>query len=329
MSVERVWEAPRVTKPYTEEQWTRDREAGPRRSTRSCSRATCASRWAASPRSCRSTIRTARSGTPPRSGPTSAALAVELYGRLKEKYAPQGLAHFGQGKWYPGEPLPRWSLNCFWRRDGEPIWHEPGAARRREAATAASPPTSRGVFLAGVAERLGLSPEYVFAAFEDAFYYLWRERRLPTNVDPFESQARRSVERARLARVFEQGLDAVVGHVLPGRARRDRRALANRAVVPAPRALLPDSGRFAARAIGLPLDSQPWVKKEDYPYTQPAGSDGAAAAALPRARGDPPRSCARREIATPSWPATAHAAASARDGVVAPAERACGADSAD
>ena len=66
-----------------------------------------------------------RNGTRRLWDPTSAALSIDLYKRLKAEYAPTGLAHFGQGKWYPGEPLPRWSLNCFWRRDGEPIWQNP------------------------------------------------------------------------------------------------------------------------------------------------------------------------------------------------------------
>ena len=70
-------------------------------------------------------------------------------------------------------------------------------------------------FLVGVAQRLGLSPAFVFAAYEDAFYYMWKERRLPSNVDPFESRLADGGERARLARIFEQGLDAAVGHVLP------------------------------------------------------------------------------------------------------------------
>jgi uncharacterized protein (DUF2126 family) len=48
--------------------------------------------------------------------------ATELFIKLRDKYAPQGLSHFGQGKWYPGEQLPRWSLNCFWRKDGQAIW---------------------------------------------------------------------------------------------------------------------------------------------------------------------------------------------------------------
>src|SRR5262249_45142628 len=58
-------------------------------------------------------------------GPDKRRLATDLYHRLRKRYGVQGLVHFGQGKWYPGEQLPRWSLNCFWRADGEPIWrHE-------------------------------------------------------------------------------------------------------------------------------------------------------------------------------------------------------------
>ena len=58
-------------------------------------------------------------------GPTKRKLAADLFHRMRTKYAPNGLMHFGQGKWYPGEQLPRWSLNCFWRKDGEPLWNDP------------------------------------------------------------------------------------------------------------------------------------------------------------------------------------------------------------
>ena len=104
-----------------------------------------------------------------------------------------------------------------------------------------------GLFLAGVAERLGLAPEHIFATFEDAFYYLWRERQLPSNVDPFKSKLSDPQERARLAKVFEQGLDTVIGHVLPVSRDASGDALAHRLVVPAPRPLLPDSRRFTDR----------------------------------------------------------------------------------
>ena len=55
-------------------------------------------------------------------GPNKKRLAADLFHRIRKRYGAQSLVHFGQGKWYPGEQLPRWSLNCYWRKDGEPIW---------------------------------------------------------------------------------------------------------------------------------------------------------------------------------------------------------------
>ena len=86
-------------------------------------------------------------------GPTKRALAVEVFHRLREEYAPQGLAHFGQGKWYPGEQLPRRSLNCFWRRDGQPAWNNPALCADEKLASR---------FLRELAQRLGLDAKYFF-----------------------------------------------------------------------------------------------------------------------------------------------------------------------
>jgi uncharacterized protein (DUF2126 family) len=263
MKVERVWEAPRVTKPYTEQQWLEIERLG----------------HAIDAQLLSGDVRLTMGGEPTfvsvddpdgaewntaALGPEKRRLAVALYNRLKEKYAPLGLSHFGQGKWYPGEQLPRWSLNCFWRRDGQPLWQNPALLDDEVNGRGASAEVA-GEFLAGVAERLGLAPGHVFEAFEDAFYYLWRERRLPANVDPFDSRLEDKVERERLARIFEQGLDSVVGHVLP--VMRDaggERWKTGPWFLRRERCyLIPGDSPVGYR---LPLDGQPWVKKSDYPY---------------------------------------------------------------
>ena len=171
-----------------------DRCAWARRSTRALERERrAADRWAASRRSCRSTIPTAPSGTPPRSGPTKRQLRRgSCCRRLQARFAPGGLLHHGQGKWYPGEPLPRWALTCYFRKDGEPIWRDPSSSRdeRRRAARHAASDAPRALIAQRSRSGSGVDADQILPAYEDAFYYLWRERRLPAE--------RRSLLDARL-----------------------------------------------------------------------------------------------------------------------------------
>jgi uncharacterized protein (DUF2126 family)/transglutaminase-like putative cysteine protease len=263
MRVQRIWEAPRVTKPYSEETWREIEHAG---------REVDAALQSLD-------VRLTMGGEPTfvsiddpdgaewntaALGENKRSLAADLYRRLKSRYAPQGLAHFGQGKWYPGEPLPRWSLNCYWRIDGQPLWQNEELLAD-EAADYGATEQSAQRLLAGVAARLGLPSSYIFPAYEDAFYYLWRERRLPSNVDPLESRLADPQERARLARVFEHGLERPVAYVLPiGRTPVGERWQSGPWFLRDERCyLIPGDSPVGFR---LPLDSLPWVAPGDYPH---------------------------------------------------------------
>ena len=262
MNVQRVWEAPRVTLPYSDAQWTSiealgrmvdaDLEAQDVRLT-----------MGGEPTFVSIDHRDGAEWNTAALGPEKRRLAVDLYRRLKNRYAPQGLAHFGQGKWYPGEQLPRWSLNCYWRTDGEPLWTHPALIADEQTRYPVTEDTARR-FLARVAQGLGLDSKNVFPAYEDAFYYLWRERRLPVNVDPFDSRLADPMERARLAKIFEQGLNQVIGHVLPiaRTAQGDRWRTGSWFLRGGRCFLVPGDSPIGYR---LPLESQPWVAAGDYP----------------------------------------------------------------
>ncbi|MFT4190658.1 MAG: transglutaminase family protein [Comamonas sp.] len=267
MTVSRVYESPRVTKPYTEEQWAdilalgqavdAQLQTGDVRLT-----------MGGEPTFVATIDRDAAEWNTDALGPTKRGYATELVDKLRAEYGNGGFLHFGQGKWYPGEQLPRWALSIFWREDGQPIWHNPALfADERQPARYTSEDAQR--FIHALAGKLGLTDQYVQPGYEDTWYYLWRERRLPVNVDPFDARLDDELERARLRRVFSQGLDQVIGYVLPlqpgeGPAAagphwttgpwffRDERLY-----------LMPGDSPMGYR---LPLDSLPWVSQGDYPY---------------------------------------------------------------
>src|SRR5208283_5288524 len=114
----------------------------------------------------------------------------------------------------PGESLPRWTFALYWRRDGKPIWRNPDLIAVEQGAAAAAIGAAEKVIKA-IAERLGVSPEFVVPAYEDPAQWVLKEADLPANVTPADSKLEDPEARARLSRVFERGLGNPSGYVLP------------------------------------------------------------------------------------------------------------------
>ena len=204
-------------------------------------------------------------------GPTKRALADDLIRRLRERFAPGGFLHYGQGKWYPGETLPRWTFSLFWRKDGVPIWRNPDLFAR-EKADAPVGPDEAGLLLRDVASSLGVDPDHALPAFEDAAYWIAREAQLPENVDPLDSKLEDREERARIAQVFARGLSNPTGYVLPlqawqGRANRRLRWGSERWSTRRKRLfLVPGDSSVGYR---LPLSGLPHLPGTAYPHSYP------------------------------------------------------------
>ena len=151
-------------------------------------------------------------------------LSTQLVLRLRDRFAPGGLLHFGQGKWYPGEPLPRWALSVFWRRDGEPLWQgpipQPSSATDEEKAERRQLRNEADAerLATEIAQALRLSPDYVMPAYEDPWRILRDESNLPVNVDPFREDTSTESARRRLGDRILAGLGKPAGFVLPLKA---------------------------------------------------------------------------------------------------------------
>ncbi len=260
MKVTRVRETPRTTKPYTDEQWAGLLGVGE-----------------TIERHLFQDVRLTMGGEPTfvsiddmdgaewntlALGPEKRRKAGVLFRKLADRFAHGPLLHYGQGKWYPGEQLPRWALGCHWRKDGEPIWRDPHLYAVEDKPVGATPEAAQR-FAFAFAQRLQLDPSYLFGAFEDTWYYLWRERRLPSNVAIDDAKLKDEMERERLARVFEKGLETAVGTVLPvqrevngrGRWKSGPWFLRSEKCY-----LIPGDSALGYR---LPLDSLPWATAAD------------------------------------------------------------------
>ena len=267
MTVQRIYESPRVTMPYTDDQW-REIDALGHRVDADLKSEDVRLTMGGEPTFISIDDPDGEEWTTAALGPTKRQRAVDLLGRLRDHFAPHALLHFGQGKWYPGEPLPRWALGCYWRKDGVPIWEDASLIGESGKDYGYTIEDARR-FLEALTRRLQVDPSFMIAAYEDVFYYLWKERRLPVNVDPLDPKLENPIERQRIARLFEQGLDKAIGYVLPLRRIPTRSGEPRWTSQPW---FLASKQMFLVEGdspIGyrLPLESLPWTKPEDVTYT--------------------------------------------------------------
>jgi len=257
MTVTRIYEDPRVTKPYRRDEWERIEALG-RDVDRRLQDGDVRLTMGGEPTFVSIDDRDGAEWSVAAVGPTKRGLAESLLFRLQQRFAPGGLLHFGQGKWYPGESLPRWSLNCYWRKDGEPLWrnHDLLKAVPQRPATIEDAEN----FAHRLATRLGVGIECVARAYEDQWYYMWKERRLPANVDATDPKIEDDEERDRMARVFERGLTSPTGCLLPLQRQwwqaRPRWVSSEWPVRSGKICLVPGDSPMGLR---LPLESLPWT----------------------------------------------------------------------
>jgi len=203
-------------------------------------------------------------------GPAKVKLAADLARRLRARFAPGGVIHFGEGKWYPGEPMPRWAYTVYWRQDGKPLWRNPGLLALSPGAKKASAVDARR-FMKKLAMRLGIEPDCVRKAYEDPVPYLARERHLPENLDLLKATLTDEDRFAGLKRVLKHGMARPVAAVLPAQwtdAAKSFRWRSERWSFRRKRLYLVPGNQPAGHR--LPLGSLPLVPADLYPYFNPA-----------------------------------------------------------
>lgn len=189
--------------------------------------------------------------------------ADELVRYLRARFAPKGLLHYGQGKWYPGEAQPRWAFGLYWRKDGASLWNDAELiAREDEAGEATTHDAER--LLTAIATHLGVDLAHMQPAYEDPAHWLLQEGKLPLNVDAHNPKLQDADERRRMLGVFERGLGQAVGHVLPVQVGGAGQWISERWQFRREKLfLLPGDPPIGQR---LPLSSLLWLAPEEFPY---------------------------------------------------------------
>ena len=277
MAVTRVNEVPRVTRPYTEAQWQAILDAGAEVDT-ALAAGDLRLTMGGEPTFVSVNDAEGAEWTVDALGPTKRREAGKLLQRLIPLWAPGAVVQYGAGKHYPGEQLPRWALNATWRPDGEPVWSDAALLADPDGEPGDADAATAHAFTLALAETLHVPTEAVLHAYEDQPYFLMREARMPANLVAEAAQSRDPLERARIIRVFTQGLDQPVGSVLPlrraGRQGARHWTTERWEMREGKLFLIPGDSTAGVR---LPLNSLPWVDPteiEEEPEPDPFEDQG-------------------------------------------------------
>lgn len=212
-NVDRVHEEPRVTKPYTEDQWSKVLEVGDKVD-KDLQAGDVRLTMGGEPTFVSIDDMESAEWNTTADGPHKRKLAFNLSLKLKERFGKGGLMHFGQGKWYPGEPFPRWQYSIYWRKDGLPIWKNDQWVAVHEGDNKYSFQDAEK-FGKELAKYLGVPSGSICPAYEDPIYWILEEGKVPANLDPLDVNLRDPAERRKLADNLLHGLNNPVGFVLP------------------------------------------------------------------------------------------------------------------
>ncbi|MEM0921606.1 MAG: transglutaminase family protein, partial [Pseudomonadota bacterium] len=272
MEVNRVREEPRVTYPFTDAHWQRIDTAG-KKVDDLLSAGDVRLTMGGEPTFVSELDRDAEEWNADAVGPTKRAYADKFIRRLRDRFAPGGLLHYGQGKWYPGEQLPRWAFGLYWRKDGEPLWSDQALIAGESASGADMADAER--FMGALTQAFNLAPETAELAWEDPATYVFQEGRLPVNLDPATNKLDDPLERRQLAQTFDRGLGTPTCIVLPiqlAQSQAALRAMPRRRHRWATEKWKTRRGKLflapgdSAAGYRLPLTSLPFLTEAEYPF---------------------------------------------------------------
>ncbi len=280
-TVRRIHEDPRVTKPYTDAEWQAVDTLGER----------VDGLLAAGD------VRLTMGGEPTfvQAGDTSAAeweyaadgpqkrdLARALASRLFDRWAPGGVIHHGQGKWYPGEDLPRWNTAISWRSDGIPIWEDADLLANPwdEPSIDGDGPTLARDLAIYIAGGLGIPSSHVVPAFEDPLNDIVAEARRPAgeqrpeiDLAPNDPALADEQTRAETVAGWDASRRRPRGWVVPVFRDEEEQRWGSAQWRPRRRHLFLTGGT-SPMGLRLPLDSLAWTEPPEIPERAAADMGG-------------------------------------------------------